>query len=49
MESDFKIAQTIGVPKTREIRSTVTNLQTSTSKNQNHKKKSVQFNRHEIS
>ena len=36
-ESDLKIAQTMRVTKTREIKSTVTNLQTSTLKNQNHK------------
>ena len=36
------------VPKTREILSTVVNLQTGTLKNQNHKK-SVQFNHQDIS
>ena len=39
----------MSVPKTRELTPTVTNLQTSTLKNQNHKKESVQFNRQEIS
>ena len=39
----------MSVPKTRETISTVTNLQTSTLKNPNKKKESVQFNRQEIS
>ena len=47
LESDLKIAQTMDVPKTQEIISTVTNLQTSTLKNQNHKKTSVKVNRQE--
>ena len=38
MESDFKIAQTMSVPKTRELTSTVTNLQTSTLKSKSQKR-----------
>ena len=39
----------MGVPKLHEIILTVTNLQTSTLKNRNHKKTSVRINRQEIS